>query len=94
MKGVLIVAPIVCVLSACAPRVDTAEGAKHVADVAIEDYCKSSQDNDCSELEYFGLNNSDLGYLVEYRSGLYMHAVLVKEDGSIEFSRFKEEPGN
>ena len=42
-------------------------------------------------MSYVGSSQAESGWLVDYKSNGYLHAVLVKSDGSIELSRFTED---
>lgn len=41
-------------------------------------------------MSYIGSTQVESGWLVEYAADGYLHAVLVKSDGSTELSRFSE----
>lgn len=68
----------------------TLEEVRSIADNAVQTYCRETRQQDCINMSYIGLASSESGWLVEYSSDGYLHAVLVKRDGDVELSRFAE----
>jgi hypothetical protein len=91
VKKLILWLTVLIVIPACQRDHEMTEKEAHsVADTALRDYCGRSAANDCLNLAATGATKSELGWLVEYKGGTYLYAVLVKNDKTTEISRFNE----